>query len=147
MSRSAGRPHPYAAPCAAQILTSVCIASGGRRGPVGDSILVGFAQLAPDAAAQDQQTSILTSVERVGHARAGSPTEAIGLVMIASAIAVQRPARTIHCLLLRKHHESRRTPCGSKHPASQRNSHVPGRASRGRLSAPGCAYWIRSSTG
>src|ERR671934_3102189 len=102
MSRLIGRSHPCVRPFfAAVAATDVCVGSGGR-GPAGDNILVSFAELTPNAAAQDQQASVLAGVERVGHARPGPPTETIRLVVIASAIAVQRPTRTIHCLLLRK---------------------------------------------
>src|SRR5712691_983093 len=53
-----------------------------------------------DAAAEHQQARVLARVERVGHARARPPAEAIGLVVVALAVAVKRPANASQTVML-----------------------------------------------
>jgi hypothetical protein len=63
--------------------------SGDRLVPASCCDLVGFLEAVGEAAAQDQQASILAGIEWVWHARTGLPTKAVRLVMVASAVAIE----------------------------------------------------------
>ena len=76
-----------------------CTASGGRQRPAGASLVAVAGQRVLDAAAEDQQASVLADVERVRRARAGPPSEAIWLIVVAGAL-VKRPARARRVFLV-----------------------------------------------
>jgi hypothetical protein len=63
-----------------------------------------------ESAAQYQQSRVLAGVERIRYARAGSPSEAVWLVVVASTIAVKGSETARRLLLLWKCHVSRDTP-------------------------------------
>jgi hypothetical protein len=79
--------------------------SSGRRAQV----IVADEPLA-ETTAQNQQPSVLASVERVRHARAGPPSEAIWLVVVSCAVAVMGSETASQVLLFLKGHVSRDTP-------------------------------------
>ena len=53
-----------------------------------------------ESAAEDEQARVLAGVEWIRHARAGPPSEAIWLVVVARTIAVKRSSRAWPLLLL-----------------------------------------------
>src|SRR5207245_11703630 len=67
-------------------------------------------QVVVEATAEDQQARVLTGVERIGHARAGPPAEAIRLVVVARALPVARAKGASRVVLLLKAHVRRDTP-------------------------------------
>ena len=69
---------------------SVCTDSGGQTRQGGDIGQLVFPEIVLDAAAQDQQASVLAGVERVGHARARPPAEAVRLVVVTGAVSIER---------------------------------------------------------
>ena len=85
------------------VLLGRCI-SGRRRPAPAVRTTVYFARLVFEPAAQDQQASVLACTERIGEARAWTPAEGIGLVMISCAIAIQRPQGVSGWRLVREGH-------------------------------------------
>ena len=66
----------------------VCTTSGSR-GQGASAISLDFAcHTVLESAAEDEQARVLAGVERIRHARAGPPSEAIWLVVVARTIAV-----------------------------------------------------------
>ncbi len=80
-----------------------CLVSGGSPRGADAIILAVVSQMVLEAAAEDQQASVLAGVERVrlGHAR--PPAELIRLVVVAGALAVKRSTESTHVLLLLGH--------------------------------------------
>jgi len=66
-----------------------CLVSGGSPRGADAIILAVVSQMVLEAAAEDQQASVLAGVERVRHAGAGTPSKAIWLVVVAGALAVE----------------------------------------------------------
>jgi hypothetical protein len=75
-------------------------ASGGRARAADRIRLAASAQLVLEAAAQDQQASVLVGAERARHAGARPPVEAIRLVVVAGALSIERAGGTSETLLL-----------------------------------------------
>ena len=79
----------------------VCATSGSRgqgavhpveRSGTWGAICLDFAcHTVLESAAEDEQARVLAGVEWIRHARAGPPSEAIWLVVVAGAVAVKRP--------------------------------------------------------
>ena len=79
---------------------SVWTDSGGQTRRGGDIGQLVFPAIVLDAAAQDQQASVLAGAEWERLARAGAPSESIWPVVVAGALAVKRSDRTRRLLLL-----------------------------------------------
>ena len=74
--------------------------SGSRRQGAGAICLDFACHTVLESAAEDEQARVLAGVEWIRHARAGPPSEAIWLVVVARTIAVKRSGRARPWLLL-----------------------------------------------